>query len=652
MINNINFLDSNLEKKKSLDNNGNFEIKKDDFIIEFDPYEIFLYSRNGTYICHIKTKEIWENGDSMSKMEESNIIDNNVPPDSKHNNTVLLITKLIKNFCISDFSKNKKNEGIHYNTIYLGNIKIIFINIPTTNTVAVGIFSKDTKSSIIRLFLLNIIISYLNYSSEKANFYKFEELKDINSIQKINQKNLIENLNNKIYDTFLSIPIQIHFGKNIQKVFKKRVLYFKDIYYQNYYLIDLNSDKIILSKKYLDQTYKDIGSIIRMNDQKYIWDELLTHCHNLKDGYIKQNKMNFNRTEYQYFFVKIEYNATFPKRTFIIKFLPILDGICIIHEYYQLKLYIKGDDNVKKYQEKSIIYGYDAYDNIFINNTSRFFENEHSVLKLIHFFIIESLFYSNSSSPIFFVLDKSPKIYFSNEILEIIEKEVIQFFEKNKNFQNYNFSKKLIKIITSNLYEKYIQINSGEQILQKSSSTLLLSNSSKELNIKDIIFDKPSNSMQLSKNNSLIYLFNSLKFNNNINPNDVTIDLNDYDKDKSIRCSNLSKKSRKSFNLIDLLEEKEVNKSNIIKKNNTFQMPNDSLFNEDVNSKFLKKGKNNIDDNNRDIKKRYIQIKKDNKLIPLSEKGKKNNNNDFEFIDHKISIKNSFETFLKEDLSK
>jgi hypothetical protein len=38
----------------------------------------------------------------------------------------------------------------------------------------------------------------------------------------------------------------------IQKIFKKRTLYIKDIYYKNFYLIDLNNNKIVLS---LDNLY-------------------------------------------------------------------------------------------------------------------------------------------------------------------------------------------------------------------------------------------------------------------------------------------------------------------------------------------------------------------------------------------------------------
>ena len=100
---------------------------------------------------------------------------------------------------------------MHYNTILLNGIKISIINIPVTNLIALGIFSQDTKSSIIRIFLLNLIISFLNYIGDKNNFFKSKNFNGIKPLNKMNDINYNNFLFSKIYDTFLSIPIQIHF---------------------------------------------------------------------------------------------------------------------------------------------------------------------------------------------------------------------------------------------------------------------------------------------------------------------------------------------------------------------------------------------------------------------------------------------------------
>ena len=479
-----------------------------------------------------------------------------------------LITNLIKRICVLDFKKTNKNEGIHYNNFCFNNIKISSINIPKTDLIGISVFSKDTKSSIIRLFLLNMIVSFLNYVGNKNDFFKSKNYNGLNSINKMNQINFINFLNYKIYDTFIFIPIQIHFGKIIQKIFKKRALYIKDIYYKNYYLVDLNTNKTILSLESLHNKNKDSEPGLKSNNQNKIWNELLFHCQNLKKDYIKKNKMNFSGMDYQNFFVKIVYRTTYPKRTFVIKFLPLFNGMCIIHEYIQLKLSTFEKEEKKEYKEKKIIYGYDAYDNIFRNSSSGYFENEHPILKKVHFFLIESLFCSNSTISFFFILTKNPKIYFSEEILEIIDNQVDKYLENNKNYfmklksdNHYYFIKKIIQKIINILYEEYIQINNTEKILHKSSSVI---QKKAELNFKDIISGNSTLSMKISKNEALIYLFDSINFNKNIDPNDITIDLNDEKKNNNNlveslipRGSDLTERNSKpSFRLSDLLSEK------------------------------------------------------------------------------------------------
>ena len=479
-----------------------------------------------------------------------------------------LITNLIKRICVLDFKKTNKNEGIHYNNFCFNNIKISSINIPKTDLIGISVSSKDTKSSIIRLFLLNMIVSFLNYVGNKNDFFKSKNYNGLNSINKMNQINFINFLNYKIYDTFIFIPIQIHFGKIIQKIFKKRALYIKDIYYKNYYLVDLNTNKTILSLESLHNKNKDSEPGLKSNNQNKIWNELLFHCQNLKKDYIKKNKMNFSGMDYQNFFVKIVYRTTYPKRTFVIKFLPLFNGMCIIHEYIQLKLSTFEKEEKKEYKEKKIIYGYDAYDNIFRNSSSGYFENEHPILKKVHFFLIESLFCSNSTISFFFILTKNPKIYFSEEILEIIDNQVDKYLENNKSYfmklksdNHYYFIKKIIQKIINILYEEYIQINNTEKILHKSSSVI---QKKAELNFKDIISGNSTLSMKISKNEALIYLFDSINFNKNIDPNDITIDLNDEKKNNNNlveslipRGSDLTERNSKpSFRLSDLLSEK------------------------------------------------------------------------------------------------
>lgn len=159
--------------------------------------------------------------------------------------------------------------------------------------IAVGVFSKGTKSSIIRFYLLTMIISFLNYIGDKNDFFNSYQNKAINSIEKINNISLNTFLHSKIYDTFLSIPIQIYFSEIIQKIFKKRVLYIKNIYYKNYYLVDLSNNKIILSSDNFNNKDKFNIFEYKIFRNRKIKKELLFYCHELKNNYIKKNNMIF-----------------------------------------------------------------------------------------------------------------------------------------------------------------------------------------------------------------------------------------------------------------------------------------------------------------------------------------------------------------------
>ena len=350
---------STLNDKNSTTNDTQSIINKiEEKSIEFEQYEVYLYSRNGTYICKTKNKNIWLNDDidddDEDEDEENNIenndeiirnsnnsnnLNNKIHKNNKNNIDIdSIISRIIKGICVSDFKKTKINEGIHYNTILFNRLKISIINIPITNLIALGIFSQETKSSIIRIFLLNMIISFINYTGDKSEFFKLKKNNDMDSINKMNDLNFKNYLYSKIYDTFLSIPIQMHFSHIIKKVFKRSNLYIKDIFYKNYYLIDLYNDKTILSLETLHDKNNKKDPVLKTSDQKFLWDELLFHCHNLKNDYIKKNNMTFNGIDYQNFFVKVEYRATYPRRNYIVKFLPLLNGMCIIHEYIQLKI--------------------------------------------------------------------------------------------------------------------------------------------------------------------------------------------------------------------------------------------------------------------------------------------------------------------------
>ena len=392
-------------------------------------------------------------------------------------------------------------------------------------------------------------------------------------------------------------------------IFERRPLYIKDIRYKNYYLLDLSNDKIILSLESLHDKNNDKSPVLKTSDQKKLWEELIFHSHNLKNDYIKKNSMYFNKENYQNYFVKIEYKVTYPRRNFIIKFLPLFKGMCIIHEYIQLKLSTFEAEDKKAYNEKVIIYGYDEYDNIIRNSDNRYFENEHFLLKQVHLFIIESLFCSDYSISYFFSIARKPKIYFSGEILKIIDNEVNNYI-KNSNdellYNDPNYLNEIINKIISVLYGEYEQINNNKKILHKSSNQFLKSKSRNDLILKEIqLFDK-NKSIQITKNETLIILFNSIQYNKSIEPNDITLDLNDErisqlrithtenNDISSLRITQSVNKMRNSFNLSELLSERYSNRPS--KESCKSQISMDKKFPFDTDEK---ERKNYIETNNK-----------------------------------------------------
>ena len=55
---------STLNERNSTTNDTQSLINKiEEKSIEFEQYEVYLYSRNGTYICNTKNKNIWSDND-------------------------------------------------------------------------------------------------------------------------------------------------------------------------------------------------------------------------------------------------------------------------------------------------------------------------------------------------------------------------------------------------------------------------------------------------------------------------------------------------------------------------------------------------------------------------------------------------------------
>lgn len=361
-------------------------------------------------------------------------------------NLIPNITSIINNF-VGKFNKirtTKKSEDININIFFINNVdKIVLLDIGKINIISVGIFSNRTKTIIIKFFLLSFIITFINYLEERTNIL-------INTDKIINNNFYID-----IYKSFLFLPFKKYFLFLTRKTFRRQKLKFKNIFYKNYYLIELNSNKIIFSLQSLFNIKNNNGESgskyqLKIHKKIPIWNEILYHSHKLKKLYMDKYSLNFNENQYQNYYARVELKSTFPRRTFLIEFLPILNGLALIHEYIQVKLTsIKGEE--KSYKECESIYGFT--DEIKFQNEKNTnnqlipFKGEPIILKKVNILFMESLFV-NIPSTNFFSWKKKKNIYISQEIMNVIDRHLLS--KSNSN---------IIKDIEKDLYKEYVEIN-------------------------------------------------------------------------------------------------------------------------------------------------------------------------------------------------
>ena len=402
---------------------------------------------------------------------------------------------------------NKKSKKlINHNIFILKGKKIVTVDISSSNIISIAICSNESKSKLIYFFLLKITMAFLNY-------------------MKMQNCNNSYNIHSIIYETFLLSPIKNHFNLAIKEIFRRYTLYINNIHYKNYYLIDLFSNEIILSLESLyDQNTN--GDVEMKISNKIIWNEILFHARNLQKDYIKKNKNIFQTENLQDFYAKIEFKATYPRLIYIIKFLPLLGGMVLVHEYRQIKMSRFEGKVAPPYKEFSFEYG-DIFDenNNFLAKNNEFLLNEPDVLIYIHFFFIECLL-CNLDNIGFFVFKKYQKIYFSDEIIKLINKQIYsnikisQFTEICKNKQAVH---QLLEKIANCLYEEYVQVNAQE--IESKESAMVGKEDNEVNNLNKSFFISYPDSLCISKKFTLNVIFNSGQLSKYINPNDISLDL-------------------------------------------------------------------------------------------------------------------------------
>ena len=509
--------------------------------------------------------------------KERNIIFNkylNKSYPKKTENEIKLVLKIIKNLYPKQTNEKILKNEIAFNQLLINDEKIFFLNIMKNNFTVIAFFSNKTKNSLIKIFLLHFIISFANFIKEICELI-------------LNNKSLYstnEMIKSKLYEKFLFLPLKEHFQKISHKILQRKNTYQSNIRYKQFYVVELESSKILFSLNSMDKK----PYIEKLENHELLWKELLFHSNNLKKAYYQKFSNKVETSDYQDYFVKLEYTSTYPRLLFIIKFIPILKGISLIHIYSQKKLSRNENDN-KIYKEFDVIYGNDV---IKESNHIEYRFNEPKIHKEIEMFFME-FYISTNVSYNFFYCPRQDLKYFNFDILMII-KNVFNETQNNNIESIYN-------IIKNKLYEEFLLSKDNENKKKEEMTTKYLNgNKIDELNIMPIKEEKTQiindvdsilkknemmisnyqwnllsssqniNSFQISKNFCLQVLFSDLNNNNEINPNDLTINLTKFDdKSNNTKMDNLNELILKD---ISYLTKSNIENSIIIEKkmNNEF----------------------------------------------------------------------------------
>ena len=153
------------------------------------------------------------------------------------------------------------------------------------------------------------------------------------------------------------------------------------------YVVDVSTGTILIDWLKIKQASKNVKYY---NNEK-LWFEIIHHSRQMMESYKREHKLSFSMTDIPFRFVKFECTSTFPRMTFMTKFLPLLKGLAVVHVYSKKKLSRMPENPeqqiVKGYKEIDLLYGCD----IKANASLDFRYSTPEMLRQIEQFLIEFL---------------------------------------------------------------------------------------------------------------------------------------------------------------------------------------------------------------------------------------------------------------------
>ena len=518
---------------------------------------------------------------------------------------------------------NNKENLFSFNRFMVNRYKIVIMI--KSKIATVGIFSTNSSRGFQNLILIHLFISLINFKGDsitklniinnyiinskiQTNNYTFKDFQEEKNEEIINNNikgvTKIDFLEIALYEKYFLKSCILHFEKVFNFLTRKEDINLTFTKFLDLYIIDISSElllfdlnEIINKDMYYNKEY------MKYYRNKNIYKEILFHSHQIYDSYTSKYGAKFIKGDTSQRFIKVECTSTYPRILFIIKLIPILKGIIVVHIYYQSKL-SRGNNNAS------------------INN-----ENKYKEVDLV----FGSFFEENGEIDLKYVMPKklaNIEKFMEEFFLTTRSNDLIKLNEPQKEFKYFNYN--IIKIINSipidtnhtsfqtifeyindkikNEYKEEHQKNNKKKIRKK---ILINNNSLEENNENDkntITIKKRKQSKEKSNEDSLdnIFLIDKKIIYNELFPNLIekfstiqnnfsTIKTNNKNIINILRESDSSIKNNNNLNIknknrLNINEESDLSKSNIktitlISESNLISK-NDENINEDLSKDF------------------------------------------------------------------
>lgn len=484
------------------------------------------------------------------------------------------------------------------------NDKIKILCLIKNNNILVGTFPKSSSIQFQRLLLIHIFLALINFKGDFVQFSKklneYEQYnknsylnlktfyaKEINNLPSKELNNILELL---IFEYYFLKTLILHFSKVFNEMFKKEDLNLKQTKFRNLYLMDINSLSVILDMCKI-QGQKSAKKNKKYYKYENLFEEIIYHSKNLYNEYLKENEMRYSSIALNFRFVKFECTSTYPRLLFIIKFIPVIKGIAVIHIYSQKKISRNNENTMKleqglNCQEVDLLFGSFIRD----NPNFEFKYGAPKKLEYIEKFLEEFFVTGRNNLGIFRLINPDKKfIYVNYDIINIINTFQIS---NNANIdQIFNdINKNIEKDYEKEQKEKNERINNNDD----SDSNYDNNEDGKDMKILN-------NLLSLTKIRFYQYFFNKTKINNNVI------------KEKNINKISSSKEENKSNNNL------------IGVGNNIDNLGKNININEIINSNSERK--NLINNENKENKTLSLYTSEDNNNFKDNKSSQKNSKN-------------------------